>query len=72
MVFFSQKACPPTQLLFEIMCYAMAITALWKLLDHACCMRHAVTVCTVFYGCVFIRMTSRTGEVVMLGLIRLK
>ena len=51
---------------------AVAITAFWKLLEHACRMRYAVTVCTLLYGCVFIRMTGGTGKVVVFGCICLK
>jgi hypothetical protein len=43
----------------------VAITAFWKLLDHACWMRYAVTIRTLLYGLVFIWMTSRTGKVMV-------
>jgi hypothetical protein len=52
--------------------YAVAIAAVGKLLDHARWMRHAVAVCTLFYGRVFIRVTSRTGKIVMFGFVCLK
>jgi hypothetical protein len=47
------------------MCYAVAITAVWKLLDHARWMRHTVAVRALFYGRVFIRVTSGTGKIVV-------
>ena len=52
--------------------YAVAIAAVWKLLDHARWMRHAVAVCTLFYGRVFIWVTRRTGKIVVFGRICLK
>jgi hypothetical protein len=54
------------------MCYAMTITALRKLLDHAGRMRHAVAVGTLFYGRVFIGMTRGTGKVMVFRCICLK
>jgi len=54
------------------MSYAVAITAFRKLLDHARRMRYPVTVCTLLYGFVFVRMTSGTGKVVVFCCICLK
>jgi hypothetical protein len=54
------------------MCYAVAVTAIWKLLDHACWMRHAMAICTLFYGRVFIRMTRRTGKIMVFGRVCLE
>jgi hypothetical protein len=51
---------------------AVAITAFWKLLDHACWMRYAVTIRTLLYGLMFSRMTSRTGKVMVFCCICLK
>lgn len=54
------------------MSYAVAIAAFRELLDHTCRMRYAVAVCTLLYGFVFIRMTSRTGKVVVFRCVCLK